>query len=63
MQTKYKEKLSNRNRSILSEYERLKRENPGASRWMVANNLSKRYKITPNMIVKVIKDGNQMDED
>lgn len=31
------------------------REEEGATAWKVANHLSARYKITPNMIVRIVK--------
>lgn len=55
IQTKHQEKLKRRNERIITDYERIMCEEEGATIWKVANYLSVRYNLSPNMVVKIVK--------
>lgn len=55
VQTEHQKKIKRRNDRIIADFERIMREEEGATAWKVANHLSARYKITPNMIVRIVK--------
>lgn len=56
LQTEREKKLKRRNQAIFADYQQIKSENNGVAMWRIATSIAPKYKISAQMVVKIIKE-------